>query len=312
MAILKGMWASIAVDGKSLVEYDEDASETSDTLGSSNTIVKYVEATSGAHFKIEFGWNLPDPEGCEGLCHYVNLDGKNMDSAVSHFKYDASKSYLDSVRACVSGQWTREKFRFAEIVSDDGQSGSMRSSEASDIAGIGKIVLSVCRIKNIQESTTAPTRFNLQARSTVPAKIPEKALKGRALSHKTSLDPPEKTAAIRTYIVDYVDKRDSPYVNFEFRYRSRRALQIEGIIPRSPSPVPLEDRPVESLTREEALELLARRNAQNKPETKGEGSVRPRVKRERDAEVDEILASSYVRKKARGNQVIEVIDLLDD
>lgn len=35
-------------------------------------------------------------------------------------------------------------------------------------------------------------------------------------------------------------------------------LQALCLIPRSPSPVPLEDRPEESLTREDLLELLRR------------------------------------------------------
>lgn len=34
------------------------------------------------------------------------------------------------------------------------------------------------------------------------------------------------------------------------------------IVPRSPSPVPLEDRPRDTLTREELLELLDRREAE--------------------------------------------------
>ncbi|MCJ1390452.1 hypothetical protein MMC18_003311 [Xylographa bjoerkii] len=329
MAILKGIWASVVVDEQSLVEYSEDAIETTDSLRGSNTIVKYVEAISRAHFKVEFGWNLPHPQGCEGLRFQVSLDGKSMDIAVCQFKDNYPKSHMDSARRCVDDQWTCEKFRFTDIISDDGQSGSTNSLEASDLAGIGKIVLSVVRLVNIRESTKAATGYNRQTGSALSGAIPEKALKGRALSHKTSLDPPEKIAALRTMTSDYIDQVDSPFVKFEFRYRSRRALQIEGIIPRSPSPVPLEDRPVESLTREEAIELLARRNvgtqstlqwtpsdgrpqARSKPEIKNEASAQSRPKRERDPEFDEILASSYVPKKGRGSRDIEVIDLLDD
>ena len=49
-----------------------------------------------------------------------------------------------------------------------------------------------------------------------------------------------------------------------------------------------------------------------KPEVNGEPSVGARVKRERDPEFDEILASAHVRKVARTQQKVEVIDLLDD
>ena len=76
---------------------------------------------------------------------------------------------------------------------------------------------------------------------------------------------------------EYLDFLDRPYASFNFKYRSRskqvsknftyrqlnkyfttEALQAELIIPRSPSPTPLEERPEETLTREELLELLAR------------------------------------------------------
>lgn len=36
------------------------------------------------------------------------------------------------------------------------------------------------------------------------------------------------------------------------------ALKAEGVIPRSPTPVPLEDRPVETLSAEELQELVRR------------------------------------------------------
>jgi hypothetical protein len=67
------------------------------------------------------------------------------------------------------------------------------------------------------------------------------------------------------------------YATFNFRYRSRSEspikytstmlipaedLQTLRLIPRSPSPVPLEDRPEESLNREELLELLRRQKVQ--------------------------------------------------
>lgn len=90
-----------------------------------------------------------------------------------------------------------------------------------------------------------------------------------------SLDQPERIPTLNIGNCEYFDFLDRPYATFHFKYRSRRkyfiitsyqdllirdpeALQAELIIPRSPSPVPLEERPEESLTREELLELLAR------------------------------------------------------
>lgn len=51
---------------------------------------------------------------------------------------------------------------------------------------------------------------------------------------------------------------DKPFATFVFRYRSRNALKAEYIISRTVSPEPLEDRPVEALTADEARELVRR------------------------------------------------------
>ena len=61
----------------------------------------------------------------------------------------------------------------------------MDSSESSDLASIGTIVLSVCRVKNIRESTTLSRTSNVKTGSSISEAIPEKALKGRALTHRT-------------------------------------------------------------------------------------------------------------------------------
>lgn len=63
-------------------------------------------------------------------------------------------------------------------------------------------------------------------------------------------------------------------------------LQSLLVIPRSPSPVPLEDRPVEELSRDEMVELLQRQREQlqvkQERPTKSEGQNGKSVKRERD------------------------------
>lgn len=58
---------------------------------------------------------------------------------------------------------------------------------------------------------------------------------------------------------DFVAEED--IATFVFRYRSKSALQAEGIIPRTPSPTPLEERPLEELNQEELRELLRRHRA---------------------------------------------------
>lgn len=82
------------------------------------------------------------------------------------------------------------------------------------------------------------------------------------------------------------------------------------IIPRSPTPLALEERPQESLSREELLELLTRSQTENS-RIKAEGSRR--VKRERyiddasDSDEPEVIEPPIKRQR-----VIETVDLTSD
>ncbi|EXJ85883.1 hypothetical protein A1O1_06252 [Capronia coronata CBS 617.96] len=90
--------------------------------------------------------------------------------------------------------------------------------------------------------------------------IPEKALKGQAVDIGISLGKEEPAKALMTYTGEMID--NSPIAVFIFLYRSKDALQILDILPRAPSPVPLEERDPETLTKEEAVELLRRQKAE--------------------------------------------------
>lgn len=102
-------------------------------------------------------------------------------------------------------------------------------------------------------------------------------------------------------------------------------LQIEGIIPRSPSPEPAEELDYENMTREEAIEALRQQRAHAAPTT--------RIKRERaatlaidlsdddnenDDDGDEggvsITSVGPVKKRHRtyNDSGINIIDLTDD
>ncbi|KAL8861232.1 MAG: hypothetical protein Q9178_002448 [Gyalolechia marmorata] len=112
--------------------------------------------------------------------------------------------------------------------------------------------------------------------------------------------------------------------NFEGALEYDEALQTLLLIPRSPSPappVPLEKRPVESLSVEEMQQLVRQyqsRLVDNEASAKLESTLVQQhikqekgvkqengVKRERDPEMEEILASAYVKKP----KTAETVDL---
>lgn len=93
-------------------------------------------------------------------------------------------------------------------------------------------------------------------------------------------------------------------------------LQIEGVIPRSPSPVPLEERDPDDLSPEEARELIRRMRTQG-----SEGAVKiKKEKRSRPVEDDgedddEVeVTGQHASKRSRlsTDSGVELVDLTDD
>lgn len=98
-------------------------------------------------------------------------------------------------------------------------------------------------------------------------------------------------------------------------------LQIEGIIPRSPSPVPLEDRDPDDLSPEEARELVRRlRQSQRQQiEIKKEGLKNKRARSatldaDSDGEGVVITGATSSRKRSRqsADSGMEIVDLTED
>jgi hypothetical protein len=94
-------------------------------------------------------------------------------------------------------------------------------------------------------------------------------------------------------------------------------LQIEGLILRSPSPVPLEDRDPDSLTLEESRELVRRlqaRETQSSVKVKKEKRTHAELSDDEVEEDDDVAVTEERSKRARlsTDSGVEIIDLTDD
>lgn len=117
-----------------------------------------------------------------------------------------------------------------------------------------EVRLSRARIRQGQSSST-------RTRTVLPVEerpIAEKALKGHALSSRATFGQPEVQRSAKAFIKFDYTWGDEPIATYIFKHRSRKDLQIEGIIERSPSHGPLEDRDLDDLQPAEALELIRR------------------------------------------------------
>ncbi|KAL9055872.1 MAG: hypothetical protein Q9162_003298 [Coniocarpon cinnabarinum] len=131
--------------------------------------------------------------------------------------------------------------------------------------------------------------------------LPEKALKGRALSHRVNLGERVATSPEQKVPVSYLD--DRPHATFVFKYLSKESLQAMMIAPRSPTPVtPNAADEIDTLTPQE---LRARLRAAQADERNSKEQPKRKVKLEQTNGDELEVTSSRRLKKAK----IETVDL---
>ncbi|KAF2849037.1 hypothetical protein T440DRAFT_534572 [Plenodomus tracheiphilus IPT5] len=120
-------------------------------------------------------------------------------------------------------------FCFSELKIDASDPPAVTDKLMRSLKHTGELTLTVHRVKNLR----VEQKQHGSRKSNDIENVPEKVLKGRTLSHQSR----------------YSCTSD---------YRITAALQSLLIIPRTPGPVPLEDRDVDTLTAEESRELILR------------------------------------------------------
>ncbi|CAK3999070.1 Hypothetical predicted protein [Lecanosticta acicola] len=208
-----------------------------------------------------------------------------------------------------------------DIVADVYVDGKMIAGDAAvkgaskeDLQGLGTVKVALTRCIRMEQLDINEKRGREANESKT---ISEKSLKGRAISNRISFAAKEKCRTANYHAATYPFGK-KPFAEFKFKYRSRRDLQIEGILERSPSPTPLEERDPDTLTREELRQLLDRRNH----ELQDYNRIK-REKRERsvttggaadDDDDDVTFTGSGPSKRHRvsDDSGVDIIDLTDD
>ncbi|KAF2809635.1 uncharacterized protein BDZ99DRAFT_463419 [Mytilinidion resinicola] len=314
MAILDdllGLKVEIVVNGQPLQEYDDEDGEEEKP----KSVIKYIEATSNATFEVRviFGLELPQEHRQYSYTCRVYLDGTYQDGMVFEKRTGLFKqATLRGRRSCKAGEYYLQTFRFSNLTIDDGDLNAVGQGVKDALNQVGEISVTFQRMH--YGGDVAPIEKSPFTQPSHLGTIPEKVLKGRAISHQATLATPQTVPAFREVIGEYVDTVKSPFATFNFRYRSRDALKALHIIPRSASPVALEDRPVEDLTPEELRELVKRqreRDAISAHKVKREKIEREKIKRERTEnrsgsfEGDDDLVVVEERPRKRYRTVIE-------
>ncbi|KAF2004868.1 hypothetical protein P154DRAFT_518926 [Amniculicola lignicola CBS 123094] len=245
----------VLVNGTPLQEYDDDEVEASPT-----SVTKYIEAKSGAEFAIRWTFTPPFPKNTVMLD--IFLDGKWMRGVFANqknFHGIAPYSYMITGAVHEVGKgWFERKFCFSKLTVTDADARSTDEKVNLVLKEMGNITVKAHNVKNL---TTSASQTLSKATKDRVGPVPEKSLKGSALSHQATLGKAQASRKQDVLTCDYIDPNKRPFATFNMKYRSRDALQSLLVIPRPAAPLPLEERNVDDLTPEEMRELLRRQRA---------------------------------------------------
>ncbi|KAF2278092.1 uncharacterized protein EI97DRAFT_441357 [Westerdykella ornata] len=314
MAVLDsypGLEVEILVNGTPLQEYvDPDEEAVPDR------VLKYIEATSNATFEIRcrftsaFVWK-------HDLSLDVYTDGRFACGRIVYKLRNPSDytTTFTGVRERNRGKCYVRPFFFSQLNIGESDAGMANHDLQNAIKCIGAIGISATwvKVKGRRRNGSAKTSAALLGT------VSEKALKGRAVSHQTGLLERKPTASYKTRSTKAIGKE---FATFNFRCRSKEALKALHIIPRSPSPILLELRDTDTLTFEEARELLRRQRDRERTVRAVKEEGNRKVKRERPDgsedlvggdQGDEVLFVSAKRRRTHAvisnDDQIDVIDL---
>ncbi|KAL7776947.1 hypothetical protein CFE70_007367 [Pyrenophora teres f. teres 0-1] len=278
-----GIKVDIRVGGVPLVEYDDDDEQVQT---SRDTLTKYIEATTVAEFVVNLVITPPWPGTSLLLSVYVdgqNICGQFRQQAI-HYKGQCHQSSIEGAKYGQGNEWFLQKFCFSEL--------AIGTTNPRQIQAL---------LMFLDDSTASPITDKLMEDLKGMGTITIKVFRVKHIRGSNNGSLPMSTTTQE---------------NVPEKALKGPALKSLLIIPRSPSPVPLEERDINSLTAEESRELIRRLRERDEaaPLVKREG-----VKRERSYTVSQMEDYSdevtFVSEKRRRLPVTlnedgtEIIDL---
>lgn len=325
----------IFVDGLPLREYDPPADEGGTELQDRRgcpIVCKYIEVVEGMEFEVRYSvskYTTFQPRADAKAFHTEIGDLRIASSLI--LKHHLRQSTQDRLAQRIRGQTVHDggvvqlwPFTFGALLTADSTLEETAPEQPTN--SLGEIKFTVYDV--LRREGTFRVEKHRAVRDFGP--IPEKALKGQPIDLNVRFGA-AKPCIPPMYAL--TEKVGHGIVKFVFRYRSRRALQLLGLIATTPDTVPLEERDVESLSLEQARELLRRQTTaqgtrpgpqrknpqvvksetvvkcQDDKETGPEASTSKRQRLKVDPDDDDECQILEVKKLKR--EEIEVVDLID-
>ncbi|TEY58714.1 hypothetical protein BOTCAL_0202g00170 [Botryotinia calthae] len=250
MAILenvRGIKVTVCTDGQALQEYDDDAPEgvPAGVEGydeAPRTVSKYIESATGKAFYIKLeiskAYKFDSPivsfqDFVDGI-KVSSKHGGKKDIPLT-IKLRGARMELDNRQAFVM------PFKFSGIITstNDSKLASIKE-DATRLSVVGEIVIKVHRRGPRVVSQNQSSKLNASKKFAADssASVHEKALKGQAISHNTTLGAPQAAKATVLYKMSYRDGKEHPIAIYRFKYRSKESLKSLLILERAPEPSP--------------------------------------------------------------------------
>ncbi|KAB5585799.1 hypothetical protein GE09DRAFT_1210387 [Coniochaeta sp. 2T2.1] len=239
-----GLTAAIHINGAPAAEYRDPVKNPDRKYPAAEFISKYIEAKDGVEYSIvctatpQNLWLAQgDPaaakDSARAVVFSIQIDG--VDQASTYVVNTHQTARIEGVQGQAPGdsQQTLRKFKFNAVTTVDLAPAATVKKDLKRAPFLGTIRVQVWHGVYKGPSATVPT-----VRDTAALSIAEKALKGTAVSHGTMFGDAVPTDPVVFANVSY--PTNSPVAIFQFRYRSKEALYSEMIVPRSPTPEPLD------------------------------------------------------------------------
>nr|OQO20269.1 hypothetical protein B0A51_12034 [Rachicladosporium sp. CCFEE 5018] len=244
---LSGAQVIVKIAGQALQEYETEPPGDDD----GRKVAAYIEIVPDATFVVDLDVEMNFPYTEDRLKFELSIDGSVARASIQSLSAAPFSMSMDGVVSTSGGISTVRPFIFTAHKTTDAVARAEMMSTLSEIGEI-KVRLQRC---TTTVSTNQGDRTN-GFKSAGETDIPEKALKGRAVTHHTALGVAKPHNGI--WVTSEYPYGVDPIATYIFKYRTHAGLLAEGIIERSPSPVPLEEKEADSLTPEEARELVRR------------------------------------------------------
>ncbi|KAH7367224.1 hypothetical protein B0T11DRAFT_274902 [Plectosphaerella cucumerina] len=298
---------TVRVNGSEAAEYnDEDGSPENDpSIKVMNTVSKYIESQDDATFSIcitiDSSYSFqPDDHS---LSCAVLVDGKWIRTPIMTTRRLAVEVNGHDWLPEGSSTWKTQPLKFAGITTVENTAESRVKEDSIAAKSLGLIQVCVQRCVTTGKSA-APQQKNTASTT----ELAEKALKGSAASHGAvygaDVDIPTPNFVKCTDLDE-----GTGLIRFNFKYRSRDSLQKLMIIPRTPSPDPVEEE-IGNLS-QEAIVSLARRQLLHERATSNDTiKAEDMTVIKKEAEVYDLTGEApvCVRKRKRA----KTIDLTED